>query len=279
MVTQNIISWKHDNKIEFLYDHLINTLIQARILLKNEIMTYVNKSSLILLRDINSEKIDSYREVIKNCIDLSILLHDIGKAINIYQSRENLSRLKPRFTHHEILSSLFLYKTYRKMRIGIKEIYLIPLIAVLNHHHGMRSYIEKMVGENIDINTISYQIIDDLKKISKEPYIYFKIDNNYIISLLQKVQLDNKIIIDACTKSIDELRSKRNLSIIQGFLKEIKMYISPTGDRYRGVNTAPLIPIATGIIVIADYISAKNRGGTSFYSELLYKELSYRLTK
>ncbi len=170
-----------------LDNHLLNTMLA------------VNETSLsrrlanIALRVGGRDKKDLYY----NYLLLPFILHDIGKAIELYQ--KNL--LNHSYYYHEVFGALITFKIIKEYLFDKKELdaidikKLVPLIVypVLYHHYAMRD-IERLV----DVDKSKYE-----KIVRNREYLVIK--TAVLSELLDKLGIElNRYNIVKSSKGIDK---------------------------------------------------------------------------
>ncbi|HWQ17220.1 MAG TPA: HD domain-containing protein [Sulfolobales archaeon] len=135
-----------------LISHIEGSLRIARTLISEG---YVDTVSLRLARALRG-KVDPgvLGDIVRDMIEISVIFHDIGKAVKAFQDSYSDSCLCVRegrcgFQYHEIFSAIYLYRLLTRLSEDLLRLYgdailepmiMIPVASVINHMHALRSY-------------------------------------------------------------------------------------------------------------------------------------------
>ncbi|MEM2300920.1 MAG: hypothetical protein QXR14_01765 [Sulfolobales archaeon] len=164
-----------------LISHIEGSLRIARMLISEG---YVDTVSLRLAKTLRG-KVDPgvLGDVVRDMIEISVIFHDIGKALKVFQDSYNDNCLCIRegrcgFPYHEIFSAIYLYMFLVGLSKDFSRLYgdallepmlMIPVASVINHMHALRSYREL----KSEINSIVTRKTGDIARLI-ERGIYFE---------------------------------------------------------------------------------------------------------
>ena len=189
------------------------------------------------------------REEILALAAAAAILHDTGKAAREYQQTINTGN--PSFYCHELLSSWITLETLEKLTSQHKA--TIAAIAVLRHHHGMRS-LAKCLNKPPHTTTTSI----DYKELAKE---IAEIDTPLARQLAEK------------TASIKTFRPLTPKEAAKTTINKTNKLPTP----WKAAAT-----ILTGTLALADYLAATlldnrtNNPQPKGYAKEALKELAWR---
>ena len=255
-------SYRVENKIIPLDKHLYHTFIAV-------FDTHLGRRLVAVIKRIavaggyNEEILMSYAY-------LPVILHDIGKALPLYQLEE--TGWKKGYFLHEFMGSILLYELFKDSMIHrlydhyrdkeiprVNVILSMVIIPVLRHHYALRD--------------LSEQIKDFAKSASRinREYLRFQRDNLIVLleNLRRKINKKNPVL------------EKLLIEIQEGIknLPESKMYIDPNAmvlqrilqstinevnyaceerhcKPYPSLYLFQLLSLITGVLSTADYLVA-----------------------
>lgn len=209
-------------------------------------------------------------EIMMSYAYLPVILHDIGKALPLYQLEE--TEWKKGYFLHELVGSILLYELFRNytrdrlyLRCknneipGVNIVLSMVIIPVLRHHYALRDLHEQI--KNFAKNA---------SRINRE-YLRFQRDNLIVLleNLGREVNKENPVLAELLRETREGVEK----------LSESKMYINPNAmvlertlhRMFNEVNYAyrerrckpypslylpQLLSLITGVLSIADYLVA-----------------------
>ncbi len=178
-----------------LVSHITGSLGIARVLIDEGYVDTVSTRLATALRyGVDPEML---RGIARDMIEISVIFHDIGKALKAYQDSYDdnciCNHNKCHFSYHEVFSAFYLYKFLVKLAPDIykflmklapdmdgllKPMFALPLMSVINHMHGMmmRSY-GALMGK------IKYGDYDFVRILRRGAYI----ENGYVEKLAKEI--------------------------------------------------------------------------------------------
>jgi len=172
-------------------------------------------------------------------------LHDIGKALTIYQAR------KIGYLSHEVLSGITATEVCRSLEYSEKDSYVV-VHAILFHMQGYGLIHERF-------NRFKKYFFARRVKLSYDPRaatILTKI-------LGKKWSLNESEVSGILNRSVSELDKllKLGYNVVHYILSRVREEFSLT-DFYEDISTLHRARILTGILMVSDkWVSVVNRGG------------------
>ncbi len=272
--------------VEFLDEHSLNTCLIGSLLLVDSLNVLVNRVCHLYKQYYPEAKdMQMLVEIIPVCLVLAQSLHDIGKAGKFYQKEclEVVSGGKQRqvyFTGHEIFSSAILYRILEKLdeyiwekNVDIKPLASLFSIAVLQHHHALR--------------TIRELIFEKAVYLLQRNWSVWKpaCDSEHVVKIVRECVSQVQDLLGRIYVSFDrsqvevDLRELCSRVGIYGAIRDVLDSIREEGLRVKlclndieskilryVVSLSRLLPAVTGLIVLPDRVAAKIKreaqGGT-----------------
>lgn len=215
-------------------------------------------------------------EEARELVILPIMLHDIGKACDIYQRTVYVDErgvCKANFKYHEIIGATLISEALSYIPELKNSIKYSITISILNHHYAIRIFDNYTHKEVIsEITNKRYQLVTEtiemLQHLRERTCMRSKLAEEiinkiiYVISCLNNKEMDLKDTVYSLLAGIKGGSGYR-------FLREI-------GGEPQRFNKLPyyLASSMTGLINISDNISAHcERGGTSVFVKDILREV------
>lgn len=178
-------------------------------------------------------------------------LHDIGKALTIYQAR------KIGYLAHEVVSGITATEVCRSLEYSEKDSYVV-VHAVLYHMQGYGLIHERF-------SQFKKYFFTRKVKLSYDP----RAATALMKILSEKWSLDEDEVSNILNRSVSELDKllKLGRNIVHCILSRVRGELSLT-DLYEDISTLHKARILTGIVMVSDkWVSVVNRKGrgTSLY--------------
>jgi len=177
-------------------------------------------------------------------LKLEALLHDVGKVASFYQSQYNeviRGRLESiSFRGHELCGAYVLYEVLKSLDMPI-QLMRLGVLAILQHHHAMRTIRELLIRDIPDM------LERGLRDWSPYEGHFYQLEI-FFANMLEENHIDGIVareILDKLNRSVTT-----TINQVKGLISEVDI-------------EAPLLPLLTTPLVMADRVSAKiiRKGG------------------
>lgn len=253
MTSTNLHAYMKDNCFCPLDKHLVNTVVSI-----NETRLSRRLAS-IALRLGGPDKKDTYY----NYLLLPFILHDIGKALEIYQ--KNI--LGYSYIYHEVFGAILSYRIIERSFLKMvekeyiepqdfKKLIVLVIYPILYHHYSMRSPKDPEVIERDLFGKKRYLFIET-STLEKLLYtLYNEVSKHGVVRYARIRRWMLPDILKDLTSEAKELGSRIELADVKRYLNE--MYENTLGALKSSEKDLIEIylSILTGLVNTADYLVA-----------------------
>ncbi len=233
---------KSNEEVETLVDHLVGVAYYAYLITSNIQNNLIRYSSL-----------------------LAGLLHDVGKALDVYQRCLLSSKYGDcSYIGHEVFSKLIAFRILEKTEIETK-IKAYTIYAIMHHHQarggpveGIHEFIRRVKRKGVDIlvtggtlEQLSIELVEAVNKL-RSRISHKTSTDNYLHDVLTEIELSIKSLErDTLVEIIN--RSMNNANFLEREASGLSRELDRALEDYADLLRAKLV---TGIVILADYYTA-----------------------